>query len=87
MITIGQGRKLYPDDDPVPDFDHILRVFALAERIGTAEGAELEVLQAAALLHDVGRDEAEEANPDHAEFTAGRAREIKDTASLRNVTP
>lgn len=87
MITIGQARQLYPDDDPVHDFDHILRVFALAERIGTAEGADLEVLQAAALLHDVGQDEAEEAGLDHAEFTAGRAREIKDTVSLRNVAP
>jgi uncharacterized protein len=76
MITIDQARKLYSQDDPVHDFDHILRVYALAERIAAAEGADLEVLRAAALLHDVGRDDAEATGQDHAEYAAARAREI-----------
>ncbi len=76
MITIEQARPFYSDDDPVHDFGHILRVLALAERIGAAEGADLGVLRAAALLHDVGRDEAGTASLDHAEFAAARAREI-----------
>jgi uncharacterized protein len=76
MITIEQARPFYSDDDPVHDFDHILRVLALAERIGAAEGADMDVLRAAALLHDVGRDEAGAAGLDHAEFAAARAREI-----------
>jgi uncharacterized protein len=75
MITIEQARQFY-GDDPVHDFDHILRVLALTERIGVAEGADLEVLRAAALLHDVGRDEAEALGQDHAEYAAKRAREI-----------
>jgi uncharacterized protein len=76
MITIKQARPFYADDDPVHDFDHILRVLALAERIGAAEGADLEVLRAAALLHDVGRNQAEAAGRDHAKVAATRAREI-----------
>jgi uncharacterized protein len=76
MITIEQARQLYTDDDPVHDFDHILRVLALAERIGAAEGADLEVVRTAALLHDVGRDEAQATGQDHAEFAAARARQI-----------
>jgi uncharacterized protein len=76
MITIEQARQFYSDDDPVHDFDHILRVLALAERIGVAEGADMDALRAAALLHDVGRDEAEAVGRDHALVAAARAREI-----------
>jgi uncharacterized protein len=80
MITIEQARQFYNDDDPVHDFDHILRVLALAERIAAAEGADLEIVRAAALLHDAGRDEAQAAGQDHAEFAAARARQILDGA-------
>lgn len=52
MPTIDQARAYYQAADPVHDFAHILRVLALAERIGRAEGADLEILRAAALLHD-----------------------------------
>ena len=85
MITIEQARQLYNDDDPVHDFDHILRVLALAERIGAAEGADMEVLRAAALLHDVGRDEAEANGVDHAQFATARARQILDDAPPAKV--
>jgi len=85
MITIEQARQLYTDDDPVHDFDHILRVLALAERIGAAEEADMKVLRAAALLHDVGRDEAEASGQDHAQFAATRARQILDGAPPEKV--
>jgi uncharacterized protein len=52
MPTIDSVRAYYAEADPVHGFDHILRVLALAERIGRAEGADLEVLRAAVLLHD-----------------------------------
>jgi len=52
MPTIEQARAWYASADPIHAFDHILRVLALAERIGKAEGADLEILRAAALLHD-----------------------------------
>jgi uncharacterized protein len=53
MPTVEQARAWYTDDDPVHDFSHVLRVARMAERIGKAEGADLEIVQAAALLHDV----------------------------------
>jgi uncharacterized protein len=37
------------------DWDHILRVVRLCEHIGEVEGADMDVLRAAALLHDIGR--------------------------------
>lgn len=53
MPTIEQARALYPQADAVHGFDHVLRVYHLAEKIGAAEGADLEIVRAAALLHDV----------------------------------
>ncbi len=52
MLTIDTARSWYPQDDPVHGFDHILRVYRLAERIARAEGADLEIVRAAVLLHD-----------------------------------
>ncbi len=34
------------------DFDHVLRVYRMAERLAQAEGGDLEIVRAAALLHD-----------------------------------
>ncbi|MDY6876972.1 MAG: HD domain-containing protein [Chloroflexota bacterium] len=76
MITIEEARRYYEGADVVHDFDHVLRVLALAERIGRAEKADLEVVRTAALLHDVGRERAETAGLDHAAHAAGQAREI-----------
>lgn len=72
-IGIEEARRLYSAADSVHDFDHILRVLALAERIARAEGADLAVVRTAALLHDWGRAEAEAAGRDHAEVAAERA--------------
>jgi len=52
MPTIDQARDWYDANDPVHGLGHILRVLALAERMGEELGADIEVLQAAALLHD-----------------------------------
>lgn len=43
-------------------WDHTLRVYRLCERIGSVEGADLSVLRAAALLHDIGRIQEDESN-------------------------
>ncbi len=62
MPTIQQARTWYSDSDPVHDFDHILRVYRMAERLAVAEGADLEIVRAAALLHDAeGSDPADPA--------------------------
>ena len=52
MPTIESARSWYPVNDPVHGFDHVLRVYHLAEQLALAEGADLEIVRAAALLHD-----------------------------------
>ena len=52
MLSLESARSWYPPADPVHGFDHIARVYHLAERLAQAEGADLEVVRAAALLHD-----------------------------------
>jgi len=76
MITIAEAQRYYKGADAVHDFDHVLRVLSLARRIGQAEGADPEIVHAAALLHDIGRERAEATGRDHAEFAAERARDI-----------
>lgn len=53
MITVETARQWYPASDPVHGFDHVLRVYYLAERLAQIEGADLEIVRAAALLHDI----------------------------------
>ena len=76
MISIEEARQYYQGHESSHDFDHVLRVLALAERIARAEGGDLEVVRAAALLHDIGRAEEEATGEDHAAIGAARAREI-----------
>jgi uncharacterized protein len=52
VLTIETARSWYPTSDPVHGFDHVLRVYRMAERLAQAEGADLEIVRAAALLHD-----------------------------------
>ncbi len=51
-VSIQEAREWYQDADPVHDFDHVLRVYRIAERLARAEGADLEIVRTAALLHD-----------------------------------
>ncbi|MFQ5611440.1 MAG: HD domain-containing protein [Anaerolineae bacterium] len=80
MLTIAEARRLYQeaggDLDTAHDFDHVLRVLANAERIGRAEGANMAVLRAATLLHDIGRAEQARRGLDHAVEGARRARQV-----------
>ncbi len=52
MPTIEQARAWYAQSDPVHNFDHVLRVYNLAERFAREESADLDIVRAAALLHD-----------------------------------
>lgn len=76
MIGIEEARQYYNDSDGAHDFDHVLRVLALAERIGQAEGAAMEIVRAATLLHDVAQAEEERTGACHAKVGAKRARQI-----------
>lgn len=51
-LDIESARPWYSTSDSVHGFDHILRVYYLAEKIAQAEGADLEIVRAASLLHD-----------------------------------
>ena len=76
MISIEAARERYQGADSAHDFDHVLRVLNLAERIAAAEGADLTIVRTAALLHDVGRSRARAEGLDHAEVGATMARAI-----------
>lgn len=52
MPTLQQAQSWYAGSDPIHGFDHILRVYHMAERLGPLEGADMDVLRAAVLLHD-----------------------------------
>jgi uncharacterized protein len=60
MPTIDSARSWYPASDPVHGFDHVLRVLALAEHLAQVEGADLEIVRAAVLLHDVEGEQTSE---------------------------
>ncbi len=71
MITIEEARRHYQGAEAVHDWGHVLRVLALAERMAEMEGADVEIVRTAALLHDIARDDSHE---DHAQAGAERAR-------------
>ncbi len=75
-VTVEEARRLYTGADSVHDFDHILRVLALAERIARVEQADLSIVRTATLLHDWGRSEADAGAQNHAAIAAARAREL-----------
>lgn len=72
-ITTEQARGLYEAGGGGHDFDHVLRVTALAERIAAAEGADVTIVRTAALLHDIGESQDRET---HHLIGAARAREL-----------
>jgi uncharacterized protein len=78
MPSIEQARTWYTGADAVHAFDHILRVLALAERIARAEGADLEIVRAAVLLHDAdgAAPSAGAGRAAHHENSAAFAREV-----------
>lgn len=77
MISVEDAKKYYFDTDSAHDFNHVLRVLRMAEHLARLEGADMEVVQAAALLHDISRAEEDKSGEgDHAEMAAKGAREI-----------
>jgi uncharacterized protein len=72
-IAIEAARSLYAGGGTSHDFDHVLRVTALAERIALAEGADPVIVRTAALLHDIAESSG---RADHQQRGAAMAREI-----------
>jgi len=79
MIDIETARGWYPATDPVHGFDHILRVYRMAERLAIEEQADLDIVRAAALLHDAQGSQTEggeEGRHDHHHAFSNFARRI-----------
>jgi uncharacterized protein len=76
MPTIEKAKSWYAQNDPVHGFDHIQRVYRMAERLARAEGADLEIVRAAALLHDAEGPLTGDSRSDHQLASAEFAREI-----------
>ena len=77
MISVDEAKTYYSDTDNAHDFNHILRVTKMADYLARVEGADMEIVRAAALLHDISRAEEDQSGQgDHAEMAAERAREI-----------
>jgi len=77
-LTIELARQWYPED-VVHGFDHILRVYKLAEVIGTAEGADMEIVLTAVLLHDVGGDQSKAQRNSHQHYASDFARRFLES--------
>jgi uncharacterized protein len=70
---IEQIRSLYQESDPAHDFTHILRVYRNARTIGQEEGADMQVLLLASLLHDAGSDKKDNSgDPEREKKNPGR---------------
>jgi uncharacterized protein len=67
--------------EPSHDAEHVRRVLRTAERLGGLYGADMEVLRAAALLHDLGRDDPESDRP-HVERSVEIARDLMEEAGF-----
>lgn len=78
-ITVEQARSYY-DNDSAHDFDHVLRVWANAQKIAQTETASLQILKTAVLLHDIARADQRQTGVDHAAEGARRARVILQDA-------
>ena len=71
------------------DWDHTLRVRRLCERIGAAEGVDMDVLLASAYLHDIARSQQDDSDGAvcHAEKGAQLASSIVNKLPLfRNIS-
>ena len=84
MITLESTRRWYTINDPVHGYDHIERVYKMAIRLAAAEGADMGIVGAASLLHDVTSDRSSDDNSqiprrNHQQVASEFARQILET--------
>lgn len=84
MITIDEAKEYYSGAESAHDFDHVLRVLAMAERLARAENADMEIVHTATLLHDISRPDEDTRGGDHAQMAAARAHNL---VIERGMTP
>ena len=78
------ARELFNGARGSHDWEHTLRVCRLCERIGRAEGVDMDVLLVAAYLHDIGRSSQDASNGAvcHAQKGAKMAEPVVDKLTL-----
>ena len=63
-------------EDAAHDYDHLVRVMALADTIPARDGGDLPTIWAAVALHDIGQARERRDGGDHAHIGAGLAGEL-----------
>lgn len=63
-------------EDAAHDYDHIVRVMAVADTIQAHEGGDLPTIWAAVALHDIGQEQERRFGGDHALISAEMAAEL-----------
>ncbi len=85
------ARQFMLDDgseDAAHDYDHLVRVIALADKIQASEGGNLPAIWAAVALHDIGQERERLHGGDHATIGAALAEELlKDTPFPQEYIP
>lgn len=75
-------------EDAAHDFDHLVRVMALADTIAAREGGDMPAIWASVALHDIGQPRELRHGGDHALIGAAMAAELlQDTAFPQSVIP
>ena len=74
--------------DASHDYDHIMRVMALAETIQTQEGGDLPTIWAAVAIHDLGQERERRYGGDHAHIGAEMAADLlRDSRFPQSAIP
>jgi len=63
-------------EDAAHDYDHLVRVIALADKIQASEGGNLPIIWGAVALHDIGQERERRQGGDHALIGAALAAEL-----------
>ena len=75
-------------EDAAHDYDHLMRVIALADKIQASEGGDLPTIWAAVALHDLGQERERRYGGDHASIGAELAAQLlKDTPFPQDSIP
>lgn len=77
LLTLTQDTMLREEaSDASHDYDHIVRVMALADTLQAREGGELPTIWAAVALHDIGQERERQHGGDHALIGAAMAADL-----------
>src|SRR2546423_5903343 len=91
MWLLELARQFMSDEgseDAAHDYDHIVRVISLADKIQASEGGDLPTIWAAVALHDIGQERERRHSVDHALIGATLAAELlKDTPFPQQYIP